>query len=309
MGVSASSDAGSFQGRRSSTFAGHKDAVKCISFSPDNKSLASGSSDGEIIVWELKSFKQRYQLHKHDGEVTGVSFSPDSTLLLSSGRDKRVVLSDAKTGETLQKARKHHGPISHCTFSTDDNRVFATASEDKTVGLWEIVERTMEKKELKKHKDIVFQVCFSPDGIMLASCSNDRRILLWNRSSGKIVGKLRDGVSRIMTCQFSSDSSLIAAVVDGGRVRIWSSITMDVVNVLEGHHAQPIVCCAYAPDGTTLVTGSGDKTFALWNTRKPNPAPFYHSKAHDSWVQCVAFSPDGKSLATGSNDQQIHLWS
>lgn len=310
MGVSASNEteSASFEGKCSSTLTEHKDAVRCLTFSSDKKLLASGSGDGEIIVWNLKSLKPRCRIHKHDGEVTGLSFSPDSSMLLSSGRDKRVVLMDGKTGETLQKARGHDGPITHCAFSPDDNRLFATASEDKTVGLWQIREERMEKKELRRHSDVVFQVCFSPDRVILASCANDRRILLWNRNSGKIVGKMRDGISRVLTCQFSSDGLLIAAVLDGQRVRIWNSVTMTVVNVLEGHHTQPIVCCAYAPDGATLATGSGDRTYALWNTREANPAPLYHSKAHDSWVQCVAFSPDGRTLATGSDDQQIHLW-
>ena len=208
----------------------------------------------------------------------------------------------------LQKARKHAKPILHCVYSPDDNYCFATASEDKTASIWHIEGARMIRRELVGHKDVVFQVCFSSDKVLLASCSNDKCIIVWNRSSYKRVGKLRDPYSRVLTCQFSPDSTLIAAVVDGERVRIWNVLLEEIVNVLEGHHIEPITCCAFAPDGSTIVTGSGDKTFALWNVSETQTLPFYHSRAHDSWVQTVAFSPDGKLLATGSLDKKVNVW-
>ena len=166
----------------------------------------------------------------------------------------------------------------------------------------------MERRELVGHKGIVFQVCFSPDKVLLASCSNDKTIIVWNRSSTKRVQKFKDPYSRVLTCQFSPDGTLIAGVVEGERVRIWNTITGDIVNVLEGHHIEPVLCCAFSPDGSLLATGAGDKTYALWSVTEVQALPVFHSKAHSSWVQTVAFSPDGRLLATGSNDKRVKLW-
>lgn len=230
--------------------------------------------------------------------------------LLIAGRDGRVVLWDPVSGSILQKAVRHMGGILHCGFSLKDNAVFATASEDKTVGIWEIKapNNVMVMKELNGHKDIVFQTCFSSDNITLASCSNDKSIRLWNRRTGKHLSKLKDPYSRILTCQFSPDGTMIAAVVEGERVRIWNTIQGDIVNVLEGHHIERITCCAFSPDGSTIATGAGDKTFALWSTDKHRALPEFHTKAHQDWIQTVAFSPNGKILATGSNDNTVSIW-
>lgn len=203
---------------------------------------------------------------------------------------------------------KHLGGVLHCSFSLDNNTLFATASEDKTVGMWEIKGPRMERKELNGHKDIVIQVCFSSDNVTLASCSKDKRIILWNRRTARRISKLRDPYSAIMTCQFSPDGTLIAAVVEGERVRIWNVIQGEVVNSLEGHHIEPVTCCAYSPDGSTIATGSDDKTFALWTCGKQRALPEFHAKAHESGIQTVAFAPNGKMLATGSNDKTINIW-
>ena len=203
---------------------------------------------------------------------------------------------------------KHLGGVLHCSFSLDNNLIFATASEDKMVGVWEIKGPRMERKELSGHKDTVFQVCFSSDNVTLASCSKDQRIILWNRRTARRLSKLRDPYSSIMTCQFSPDGTLIAAVVEGERVRIWNVIQGEVVNSLEGHHIEPVTCCAFIPDGSTIATGSRDKTFALWSTKKLRALPDYHTKAHEDWIQTLAFAPNGKMLATGSNDKTINIW-
>ena len=307
-GKSSRSAQRGFQGTTSKTLVGHKDTVLCCAFSPDGRLLATCSADQTVMVWEMRSFSTRGRLKGHSGDVMAVCFSPDSNLLLSAGRDATVILWDVKTGEAVYKARKHTKGIFHCAYSPDDNAQFATASEDMVVGLWTVQGSHMVKQDLVGHRDIVFQVCFSPDKVMLASCSNDKKIILWNRSSGKSVGKLKDPYSKVLTCQFSPDGTLIAAVVDGERVRIWNTIGGQVVNVLEGHHIEAITCCAFSPDGRHVATGSGDKTYAIWDVKDTEGLPVYHTKAHDNWIQTVAYSPSGKYLATGSSDHKVRLW-
>ena len=311
MGGGGSKSAGreEFQGELSRTLVGHKDTVTCCTFSPDGRQLATSSADRSILVWDsTSSFRERARLQGHSEEVTAVSFSHDNTFLLSCGRDGRVILWDPRAGKMMQKARKHKGAVLHCAFSPDDPLTFATASDDQTAGLWSIQGPRMERRELIGHRGVVFQANFSPDKILIATCGNDRKILLWNRSSGKRVNKLKDPYSRVLTCQFSPDGTLIAAIVDGERVRMWNVLQGEVVNVLEGHHIEPIVCCAFTPDGTKLVTGAGDKTIAVWSVEDTHSLPVYHTKAHDSWVQCVAFSPTTRHLATGSSDKLVKIW-
>ena len=308
-GKSSKGSGGPHRGELVKSLSGHEDTVLCCEFSSDGRYLASCSADGTMIIWNVKKLRVMHCIKAHKAETNAVSFSPDSTSLLSCGGDWKVNMWDVKTGKLRFSSRLARGAINHCCFAPDTGNLFATASHENTVAIWELKDDRVKKQVFPAgHRDIVFQVCFSPDCIHLASCSNDRRIILWNRSTGKVVAKLKDEYSRVLTCQYNHDGMLLAAVVDGEKVRIWNTMTHDIAFVLEGHHLAPILSCKFSSDGGILATVSGDKTYALWDTNEPSSLPLYHGRAHDGWIQTVAFSQDGLYLATGSTDRKLNIW-
>ncbi|HBR75841.1 MAG TPA: hypothetical protein DEA78_19580, partial [Cyanobacteria bacterium UBA11159] len=64
------------EGKELLTLTGHKSSVSIVSFSPDGKTIASGSSDGTVKLWNLEG-KELLTLTGHKSYVTNVSFSPD----------------------------------------------------------------------------------------------------------------------------------------------------------------------------------------------------------------------------------------
>ena len=290
------------------TLVGHKDSVLGCSFSPDGKYLSSCGSDRRVYIWDMKNMTCLKKFEPHKTEVNAVSFSPDSTTLLTCSKESKISIWDVKSLQRLYSTRMMNGSVTHCTFAKDSNKFFAACTIEGTVAIFEKQGDNISKKVVHAHHGAAFQVCFSPDCIHLASCGNDKKIVLWNRNTAKKTAKIKDNYSRILTCQFNPLGTLIAGVVDGEKVRIWSSVTLEVVCVLEDHHFAPIVCCTFSPDGKIIATGSGDKTIALWNHSEPHPMPVFHMKAHDNWVQTVAFSPNGDYLVTGSMDRKVNVW-
>ncbi len=71
-------------------------------------------------------------------------------------------------------------------------------------------------------------------------------------------------------------------------------------------HEGPVYSVAFSPDGTQIVTGSGDQTARLWDLATGQELRRF--EGHEIGVDSVAFSPDGTQIVTGSFDQTARLW-
>ena len=69
---------------------GHSQAINSLVFSLDNKKVISGSSDNKVIVCDLATGKQMFELLEHTGNVTCIGFLPSGNTLITAGEDKKV---------------------------------------------------------------------------------------------------------------------------------------------------------------------------------------------------------------------------
>ena len=119
----------------------HKGEVSSLSFSPDGKTLASGSRDaGEhaVLLWDVETGTLKTKLVGHTGSVYSVSFSPDGKTLASGDAwpDYNLLLWDVATGTLKAKRTGHTGSVYYVWFSPD-GKMIASSSQDQTILLWE----------------------------------------------------------------------------------------------------------------------------------------------------------------------------
>ena len=119
----------------------------------------------------------------------------------------------------------HSSRITSLAFSPD-GRLLASASDDKTVKLWDS-KTGKELRTLTGHTNRVNAVSFSPDGRLLASGSSDATIILWNTDSGESVIKMA-----------ASDAT---------------------------ERRNSVEAVAFDPDGRILVSGGSDSSIRLWD--------------------------------------------
>src|SRR4051794_7460144 len=101
------------------TFKGHTAAVTCVAASPDGKTLASGSWDKTVILWDVAAGKERATLTGHTAVVHAVAFSPDGKTLASGSQDKAVILWDVAKGRELATLKGHAFEVHAVAFRPD----------------------------------------------------------------------------------------------------------------------------------------------------------------------------------------------
>ena len=290
------------QPKLSATLRGHTSYVSSVAYHPDGKTLASGSKDKTIKLWDLATGKEQATLEGHTDDVYSVAYSPDGKILASGSKDETIKVWDGKTGRGKATLKGHSGGVSCLAFSPD-SKTLASGSADQTIKLTDVA-TGKERHSLTGHTQMVWSVAFSPDGKTLASGSDDQTIKLWDVQTGKERATLKGHILRVTSVAFSPDGTTLASGSEDETIKLWDVAEGKEWITLKAHKAF-VESVAFRPDGRTLASASLDGTVKLWEVAT---GAVQATLKGSSDVLSVSYSRDGKTLASGNMDKTIRLW-
>jgi WD40 repeat protein/tRNA A-37 threonylcarbamoyl transferase component Bud32 len=286
------------------TLIGHSDIVLSVAFSPDGRTLASGSGDKTIKLWDVQSQKQIATLTGHSSYLSSVAFSPDGRTLASGSQDWTIKLWDVQSQGQIAALTGHSDMVWSVAFSPD-GRTLASGSY-KMIKLWDVLsQRQIATLTGHSDDDSVSSVAFSPDGRTLASGSGDGTIKLWDVQNQREINTLTGHSDNVLSVAFSPDGRTLASGSTDKTIKLWDVQSQGQIANLTGH-SDRVWSVAFSPDGRTLASSSRDETIKLWDV--PSQREIATLTGHSDNVLSVAFSPDGRMLASGSYDNTIKLW-
>ena len=282
-----------------------------LQFSANTKTLAAGTSYGEVAQWDVGTGKPLAASASPPVNTTGLRFSADSKQLTTSSEAVRCW--DVTSCSELWQSPPSMGFDARPRLSPDGTLI-AVDQRDKTISLRDA--RTgIEKQRLRGHEGYVIALAFGPEGRRLVSGGTDQSIRIWDVASGGLEHRLTVShveqnalaVSRDGRWLAATDFSSLKAVI-----RLWELATGREARHFDirGSTAYAI---AFSPDGQRLACvaqlyGSGGRRseVQVWDTATGKE--WRTLAVVGQTMSCLAFSPDGRMLATNSADGNLHLW-
>jgi len=275
-------------GREIRTILGHSDKINSILFSPDSRYIASASSDNTIKIFEIETGLEYMTLTGHSREVNSISFSPDGRYLASSSSDATIKLWDLNTRKEIKTFPSEF--FSFVKFSPDGSCIATKAWVNKIAILEPF---TGKKKILQGHDEHITSIDFSSDGKYLVSGGFDKKVKIWEVSTGQLVHSFEENNESIFSVAFSPDNKIVVAG-SFNSIKIWDIEKKENILTIQQPYSSIV---AFSPDGKYIAATSEANTITLYET--VNGKEVKRFKGNFGWVNRVKLSPDNKYAAIG----------
>jgi WD40 repeat protein len=275
-----------------------------MSFSPDGELLAVSPVDQGVIVLDVGKGRQR-AFFRSDS-VLAVAFTPDSRSVVFTTLTGLVIIGDVtvRTGVPVLQLPSG-GRAGRVLALTLDGRSLVTAGRDGA-SLRELT--VPEKLVLAGHGGGVPTVAISPDGTLLASCSKDRTVVVWDTATGRRLRTLPPFREFVQAVAFSPNGRWLVTGDWGSGVLVWDVATLRQVAAPKHRLGSAIFAVQFSGDGKYLAaTGEGLQVWRL----QPTEAAFtlepviFQRGGRSLYLQASA---DGRWLAWVNRDTELHLW-
>jgi RNA polymerase sigma factor (sigma-70 family) len=285
--------------------------LRCLAFSPDAKTLATGGDDGRLRLFDVDTGKERKAFPKDGGRMRfgSVTFAPDGKTVAAAGDSIRLY--DATTGEPrLRIDRKANG------LQFNDGGKTLTGAVVGAIYRWD----TATGKTLTPEAagdSVVEQILVTPDGTRVLTRGQNGDAHVWDAATGQHLRHVPVAWQRGLT--LSPDGGfLVWAVADesvkytdpaqpnatytGSRLKLYDLAADRFVERFAGFKgdAQEL---AFAPGGKTLVTvDHGNSTVRVWDVaagkeRRSFRVARENEKRKANHVWSASLAPDGATLA------------
>ncbi|KAH8890303.1 dynein regulator [Thozetella sp. PMI_491] len=276
------------------TLQSHRDPVTCLAFHPVFSSLASGSEDYTIKIWDWELGELERTVKGHTRTVLDLDFGGPrgGTLLASCSSDLTIKLWDPSDDyKNIRTLPGHDHSVSAVRFipsgaagAPSSGNLLVSASRDKSLRIWD-VSTGYCVKTLRGHVEWVRDVCPSMDGRYLFSGGDDQVARLWDISAANPETKVTmiGHENHIECCAIAPPASY--------------------------QHLASLAGLKKPPPASStaeyMATGARDKVIKLWNAQGTCIKTLV---GHDNWVRGLAFHPGGKYLLSVADDKTLRCW-
>lgn len=195
-----------------------------VAFHPNGDTLATGSVDGSIKLWEVATGELSRTLSGHKSWVNSLAYSSDGSRLFSGSSDGTVRVWKVGAAESERTLEATDGEVRSVEVS-HDGRWLAAGLRYGGIKVWSVESFTL-KLDFRGHESDVWAVAFGPTSKTLYSANGDwnrpGHVKSWQLPTGE-PGRSFQHTGEVLSLAVSSDGRWMAAGAGDGALRLWSA--------------------------------------------------------------------------------------
>ena len=272
----------------------------CLAYSPDDRLLAAGSSNDEIEIYDMLSYRVLKILLGHTSAVSALAFTHNGRFLASGSYDHTVRIWDVSLGTDICVITHNFTWIQALSFSSDD-RYLIINDDNYQVAIWNLEQQNIEFTLEGFCSDI------SPNGKNIITGERTGVIKIWEFETMKEILSINACTGILNIVEFCSSGEFILSVSDDNIIRVWNAADGSLLHAFEGHQ-ETISSASFCPKGRQIVSSSFDKTIRIWDMERG----FLGSKAvyqGNSSINALSFISGSRNFASVDGDGNVIIWS
>jgi len=253
-----------------------------------------------IEIFNTKETGVIKKLKGHTKSITALMYMPAQQTLVSASCDQYLKGWKLDQEEPIWTIKAHQNFIFGLARLEDD--IFATSSHDKFIKIWKMGKNT-PRAVLYGHSDAVWCVVGLQEPEMLASCSADGRIIIWDYESAEAIRRIKahkDQVNQIVTHQ----ENMLISASDDNTVKLWDWKTGEMIAQLLNIQ-NPVWGVLVAHDNETLFCYGEQANVVIYNMRESTVINVLYG--FDQSVKTMIETLDN-FVVSGSYDYKVRYW-
>ncbi len=283
---------------------GHTGPVTSIVFSPDGKTLVTGSEDNTIQLWDASTGEHKATCDGHEDGVNMIAFHPNGKTFASDSEDWLIRIWETETGNLVKTFKSDSVPAIEMSYLPYGNILLIVGHHSQyemEIEYWNI--ETDEHLTTDLIEANLNSAKFSSDCRSLAG-GGEYPLQFWDLETGKLLKKHTEWIGDLKSMEFSSDGRNLLTASNWDRVDVWDVSTAKPI-VSMGHR-DTVNSATYSPDEKMIASGSDDGTVKFWDatTGELINEIIGHLSTE---IYSVVYSPDGSTLTCGT-ESEIRFW-
>ncbi|ORX90652.1 WD repeat-containing protein pop3 [Basidiobolus meristosporus CBS 931.73] len=230
------------------SFDGHTGNITSVAFHIEGKWMATGSEDGTVKIWDVRApaIQRNYD---HKGPVNDVAIHPNQGEIVSCDQNGSIKIWDL--GEnccSYELVPEEDVPVRSVTVAGDGSMLVAGNNKGNCY-VWRTSNPDFSDLRptatFSAHSTYLLRALLSPDTKLLATCSADTTVKIWNTADYKFepVRTLQGHQRWVWDCAFSADSAYLVTASSDHVSRLWELSKGETIRQYTGHN-KAAVCVA-----------------------------------------------------------------